>query len=291
MMTVMAAIGGLGLALAPAPAAQSVADTTAPVLTTPVKASFTVGKQLELGSIPDCGDPNASYDVRVWLAMNFKWTAKDDSGAGLRYDLQEQTPNSDDFAFTDSTQTSFAGDLEGSNTDQSCGGGSWTIFEWDLTARDPAGNTTTNQIYGGRIRLTQDDNLADKRAYVNQATITYSRGWGLASCACWSGGGVHYTSTKNAAATITTTPTAGTGGGDGYGHAALVMHKGATRGKVQIYLNGVLNATVDLHSTQEQPRMVVWQSALPAFESATIKIVNLATKGHPRIDLDAVITN
>ena len=133
------------------PTAQSATDTTPPTLRAPVKASFTVGSQIPLGAPQDCGDD--AWDLRLWVEENFKWRGSDDSGV-VRYDLAEETgANGVEDIFLDSTQTSSAG-LIGTNTDQTCGGGNWSAIRWILTASDPAGNMTTRDIYGGRIRLT-----------------------------------------------------------------------------------------------------------------------------------------
>jgi hypothetical protein len=60
-----------------------------------------------------------------------------------------------------------------------------------------------------------------------------------------------------------------------------------------VYVDGVLKGTVDTYAATSQPRMVVWQTAVGGVGASnpTIKIVNLATPGRPRIDLDAVLTN
>jgi hypothetical protein len=68
------------------------------------------------------------------------------------------------------------------------------------------------------------------------------------------------------------------------------MAKAPDRGSAKIYVDGKVDATVDTHAAVAQNRIIVWQHALGK-GAHTVKLVNLATKGHPRIDLDAVHTN
>jgi len=51
----------------------------------------------------------------------------------------------------------------------------------------------------------------------------------------------------------------------------------------------VQKVTVDTYSKTPINRTIVYQVALPGTATHTGKIVNLATAGHPRIDLDATI--
>jgi hypothetical protein len=155
------AAGGIAGALLSAPA-QSAVDTSPPTLKTPVKASFDVGEQIDVGWPQPCGsDP---HDIRVHsVPVTFRWSGSDDSGS-VSYSLEEETgANGPAEVFSDTTQTSYSAPV-GSNGDQSCGGGNWSIYQWNMTASDSAGNSVTNQVYGGRIRLTQDNNLADNAA-------------------------------------------------------------------------------------------------------------------------------
>jgi len=287
-----------GLILSAATSAQSAEDTTPPVLKAPVKSSFTVGTQVPAGYVPDCGNGEA-HDLRVWVGQNFKWRGSDDSGY-VRYDLVENTGRGGDVnVFSNSSQTSYGETYLGTNTNQDCGGGNGSIYEWNLTARDAAGNSTTRDIYGGRIKLTQDNNLADLANYATTPQIDYTGSWQRASCRCWSNGGIHKTSAPGAAASIKVPlPYSPWGGSatepqDAYSHVGLVMHKGPDRGKFTVYVNGVLKGTVDTYAPTNQPRMVVWQTAVDgrASGTATIEIVNEATPGRNRIDLDAVLTN
>jgi hypothetical protein len=278
-----ALLGGV-LVMSPA---QSADDPTPPTLTHPVKASFGVGGQIDLGAVQDCAsDP---HDIRVYsVPVKFTWRGADDSGS-VRYALEEETgANGPVELFSDSTQSSYAAPV-GSNGDQACGGGNWSIYQWNLTASDPSGNAVTSQVHGGRIRLTQDSNLADQANYATQPTMAYRKAWRVSNCKCWSDGTVRKTTVKGASATIVPRPFTGFPDLKNH-HVGLVMHKGPDRGKFKVYVDGRLKTTVDLYARTSTPRVIVWQTAFLDY-GHRIKIVNLATPGRPRIDLDAVLTN
>jgi hypothetical protein len=67
------------------------------------------------------------------------------------------------------------------------------------------------------------------------------------------------------------------------------MHTGPDRGKVKVYLNGALRKTVDTYAATSRPRVMVWQASVN--QGDVVKIVNAATPGRSRIDLDAVVVN
>jgi subtilisin len=70
---------------------------------------------------------------------------------------------------------------------------------------------------------------------------------------------------------------------------ALVMPRAATRGKAQIWIDGALSSTVNLHRASLQPRRIVYRHAWSTSGRHTIRIVVLGTAGHPRVDLDALV--
>ncbi len=56
-----------------------------------------------------------------------------------------------------------------------------------------------------------------------------------------------------------------------------------------MYVDGVLRKTVDTHATTTRHRVVVWQGLFRSGQH-TLRVVNRATAGHPRIDLDTLTT-
>ena len=116
-------------------------------------------------------------------------------------------------------------------------------------------------------RLVQDGSTA----------VRYSSPWSRSTSSRHSGGSARYTSTSGRSASYTFTGRA----------IALVTTRGTTRGKVRIYVDGVLQATVDTYRSSAQYRSVVWRRAYPSTVTKTVRIVVLATGGRPRVDLDA----
>ncbi len=59
-------------------------------------------------------------------------------------------------------------------------------------------------------------------------------------------------------------------------------------GKAAVYIDGRRRATVDTFDSARAHRQIVWETGLSS-GTHTIKVVNLATPGHPRIDIDGVV--
>ena len=108
-------------------------------------------------------------------------------------------------------------------------------------------------------------------------------GWQRTSCTCAIGDSMLRTSTANKSLS-----TVVNGNGQN-SHVALVMAKGPARGKAAIYFDGTLATTVDTYAKANVNRVVMWDKALTGSANHTIKVVNLATSGHPRIDIDAYL--
>ena len=282
---VVSMAAGVGLALTPV-AAQTAEDTTPPTVTAPVKGRFVTGSQVPVGELPGCnGD---AHDRRVTVPLQLTWSGQDDSGS-VRYSLVQETGAAGpEDVFVDSTRTRYR--ATSTNRDQSCGGGSPSVYEWNLFATDPAGNRTVKNLYGGRLRLTQDTGTADQAAYASQPTIAYRGAWGVSQCKCWSDRTVHRTTEGYASATIVPQPSSIFPHYSTAHDVALVMHTGPDRGKFRVVVDGVRRRVVDTYAPTSRPRTIVWRAAFADY-GHTIKIVNLATPGRPRIDLDAVLTN
>jgi hypothetical protein len=280
------ATGSVGFAMSVAAPAQSASDVTPPTLTSPVKASFIVGSQIPLGQVPDCSEEPT--DLRLSVPVIFRWNGTDDSGV-VSYSLVQNTGVAGpEDVFVNSAQRSYIG--MGTNRDQFCGGGNPSVYQWDLTAEDPSGNAVTNQVFGGRITLTQDNNATDEAQYATRPIIGYTPGWSTAHCACWSGGTVHKTRSRDASASIEFSDVVVFPSDTERAHVALVAHTGPNRGKFRVTVNAHRRAVVDTYSATNRPRVVVWQGVIKD-TSVVLRIHNLATPERPRIDIDAILTN
>lgn len=134
---------------------------------------------------------------------------------------------------------------------------------------DCAGNTATSNIALSELGTREDTDPA----------ITYRGSWRVGHFPGFSGGTTHNTTAQGASARLTFT---------GSGPVALVMEKAADRGKADVFVDGVKKATVDTHADTTQHRVVVWQGIYMS-GTHTLRVVNRATPGHPRIDLDTLL--
>ncbi len=131
---------------------------------------------------------------------------------------------------------------------------------------DCAGKTSASGIAGTSVAFDEDTDPA----------ITYAGAWSVSHFTGFSGGTTHYATTAGASATVQVS-----------GAVALVMEQAANRGSAAVYVDGVKRATVNTHSDATQHRRVVWQGLLLGGPH-TLRVVNLATAGHPRIDIDLI---
>lgn len=113
-----------------------------------------------------------------------------------------------------------------------------------------------------------------------QTSATYTGKWTTTTFVGAWGGTATYSTAKNASATFTCDC-------DGI---ALVTDGASTHGSAQVYIDGVLKATINTQSSTNTNRVVIFKDGWSTDATHTIKIVNLATSGHPRISIDGLIT-
>lgn len=68
----------------------------------------------------------------------------------------------------------------------------------------------------------------------------------------------------------------------------LIVYKGPGRSKAKIYINNVYKSTIDTYSKNSSYRQIAYSTSWNKSGTHTIKIVNLATKGRNRIDIDGL---
>jgi hypothetical protein len=112
-----------------------------------------------------------------------------------------------------------------------------------------------------------------------ETAAAYQGTWKLATCACYSGGAARYSTAAGPSASFSFTGSL----------IQFVSERGLTRGSFRIYVNGALMATVSNYSTITQNAVIVWQKRFTAVGKHTVKIVNVGTSGHPRVDVDAFV--
>jgi beta-N-acetylhexosaminidase len=145
-----------------------------------------------------------------------------------------------------------------------------STYRYVVRATDRAGNTG-GWVYGAYFEplLAEQTNSA----------VSHTGTWTTVSNSYASGGSLAYSTASGASATFTFT---------GYG-VSWVAYRGPDRGSAAIYLDGVYYATVNLYSAYYYAKQIVYAANWGGNGTHTIKIVNLATPGHPRIDVDAFV--
>jgi hypothetical protein len=113
-----------------------------------------------------------------------------------------------------------------------------------------------------------------------QTEFSLSSGWSTASVSGAYGGTVARTTRLNATATLSFTGR----------EAGLVMTTGTAYGSAKVFVDNVLAATVNNHTASgTQLRKIVFRKGFASVGTHTVKVVNQATSGHPRADLDGLI--
>ena len=261
----LTALLGLAAALSlVAPPAQA-ADTSAPSLSVPVVSSFVVGQVID--DVYDVeGDGNLSF-ADGGAKRQYKWTADDASGI-CRYSVDELyiegwTEGAVDYSThaTSGQYTYHASEFEHSGD----------LFGIRVNAFDCAGNKASVERPVNGIHLLKDYGP------------TVPSGWGRTSCTCALGDSMLRTSTYKASLS-TVVNAAGR-----RIRVALIMAKGPARGKAKVYYDGVYVKTIDTYASVNTNRVLMWDKTISGSSNHTIKVVNLATAGRPRIDIDGYV--
>lgn len=169
-------------------------------------------------------------------------------------------------------------------------GGTWTTVDLSsLTSVSVAQPLTLGAAYRYRMRASDANGNASAWAYgptftgsrtqQSSTAVKYSGTWSSASSTTYSGGSAKYTKSKGASVSYTFTGSS----------IAWVSSKSSSRGSAYVYIDGVYQATVSLYASSYQAQRIVYAYNWSTNGTHTIRIVNKATSGHPRIDVDAFI--
>ena len=206
---------------------------------------------------PRTGVPLKGSSIPVTVA----WAGGDNAGgAGIAgYTLQRSLDGG-------STWSTLASGLTSASRTTTVPSSGTTRFR--VRATDKAGNTSSYATGGTRTgRLVQQ----------SSSSVGYAGSWTLASSSKFSGGTVRHASTAGRAAAYTFTGKS----------IAVVSTRSTIRGAVRIYLDGVLQATVDTYRSPAEYRSVIWQQSFSSVVTKRVRIVVVGTGGRPRVDLDA----
>ncbi len=258
-------------ATAAMPHAGAAVDKTKPALTLPAATRFVSGTTIGAMARDADGYPRETRDIR----MSVQWTASDASGiCGSSYRRVYAGDDPDPWS---SWSSSMSLSYDSTDYDDQEGGGSFHLDGYDVRVRDCAQNITTRFV-GNRPVVYQENGTSYGYATLARS---YTGTWGASTCTCWSGGRDRWTDAAGARVNFVFP--------DG-GPVALVMERAANRGKAKILVDGVLRTTIDTYAATATHRSVVWAGTLTRARH-TVSVVNSATPGRSRIDVDAVMEN
>jgi PKD repeat protein len=203
----------------------------------------------------------AGASVSGLIPTRVRWAASDHGGTGIsRYDVQISSD----------------------------GGVHWTRVALSPVSRSSI-NVYLKRRVDYRFRVRARDKAGNVGAWVttrvihvssaqeSSGSMKYAGSWAAVPDADAMGGAVRRSSAR-ASMTYTFSGRA----------IAWVAPRGATRGQVRVYIDGVLKATIDLGASPGD-RLEVFTRDFGRVGTHTLKIVNLATSGRPTVDHDAVI--
>jgi hypothetical protein len=273
----LAAIGaaaalGTGGAFAIAPPAFAT-DATPPVLRLPWNASFvphtTIG--------PMVPDEQGELWATDSIEMQATWSATDASGV-CGYSIQVVWAGSEPGPWTAwSTMKSVTNSVTDYDSQQ--GGGSYKFMGYNVRVRDCVNNIRERYV-GFRPGVFQENGASFDYGGV---TTSYSGSWRVTICQCFSAGAARTTKVAGAQLnSMTDYPQSHP--------VALVMEKARGRGRAQVLVDGRLVATIDTLASAPVHRSVIWAGNVPAGVH-TVSVVNPATSGRPRIDVDAFMVS
>jgi len=253
----------------------AVAGSRAYVLEDRVTGGTSTSRLVALESLParsdcDTSAPRASTPSSKLLSgsaitggrttMRTTWTGSDTSSGVASYDAAQSTDGG--------AWTTVAMGLAAPKLDRVLATGH--AYRFRVRAVDRAGNVGA-WTYGRTFRLTGYSE--------SNARVRYSGKWTTSTSSVYWGGKAKASSQAEARASLTFTGRS----------VELVSRKGPGRGKVKIYVDGVLKTTVDLYASSYQNQRVVWAGNWSSSATRTVTVRVLGTEFRPRIDLDAFV--
>jgi hypothetical protein len=254
-------------------------DATSPTLAVQ-PAEFVIGGSLDAAA--DVTDCSGGWNNTV--PMRLRWTAADPiSGIDHVEVWTTYAGHAADMAasYEGAGTTSFA--YNASTYDGTCGEGTSVVEAHWVRTRDLRGNTAASALVRAEVQVW-DENAVPRDFIANLGTMTMTRTgtWSVSNCTCFNHGHTAYATASGASRTYTVTTTRP-------GQTlALVMEKAANRGVVKISVDGGTATSFDTYAARATHRVIVWQKTLTPGKH-TIKLVNAATSGRPRIDVDSLV--
>jgi hypothetical protein len=272
------------LALGLTPPAEAAVSASQPgqhtVTNGPISITVPAGPTFQRDSITGIDDTCTNGPAWDYTdaSATLRWSAKSAAGPIVGYDIYDNTGEEGPVLVETISIPILTGGV--GNNDGGCGGGAQSDAGVVIVAHDNAGNTVSVNVFYS-LKVVRWNNTG---TYGQPASgWTYSGAWAVSNCLCADGGSQTYTTTKNATATFTATgAVAGT-------RLALMMAEGPGRGSFKVYQDGVLTGTINTHTTSNANRVLTWTSAALTAGNHVFKVVNLASAGHPRLDVNAAL--
>jgi beta-N-acetylhexosaminidase len=168
-------------------------------------------------------------------------------------------------------------------------GGAWTA---DPLAAPSSTSTVESLAVGStyRYRARATDGAGNVgawrygpafRVYLRQqsSVVQFSGPWSTIAGTSYSGGSIASSTARGASASYTFT-------GQAIGWVAV---RGPTGGLAAVYLDGTYRTTINLYAAAAAPLSIVYAFHWSGNGTHTIRIVNLGTAGHSRVDIDAFV--
>ncbi len=145
-----------------------------------------------------------------------------------------------------------------------------TAYRYATRATDGAGNTS-----GWAYGPTFVPHLAQETS----TRIDWVGAWHRVGNTLASGGAIEYSTARGATATYSFTGSA----------IAWVAFRGPTRGSAAVYVDGTYRTSIDLHAASSTSQPIVYAIHWATSGPHAIRIVNLGTTGHSRVDVDGFV--
>jgi hypothetical protein len=160
------------------------------------------------------------------------------------------------------------------------GGSSSTPFTGaalSTTVNLPVGASPTIAVDCGGPRSTSSFSSTGAQ----EGSATYTGTWLSTSLAGAWGGSARYATAASASSTF---------GCTSCDAIAWVTDEDSQHGSAKVYVDGVLKATVNTNSSSKLNRVIAYAFQWASDGAHTLKIVNAATTGHPRVTVDGFLT-
>jgi lysophospholipase L1-like esterase len=143
-------------------------------------------------------------------------------------------------------------------------------WQYRVQAKDKGGRTSALTLGAGFTpHLVQE----------SAPGVAYSAGWTAQAVAGASGGSVKYSSASGKTSKYTFTGT----------QVAWVAVKASNRGSAAVSIDGGAATNVNTNSASTVPAVIAFAKVFATAGTHSMLIKNLATSGHPRVDLDAIV--